>query len=144
LVVKDTLTKSYIDTTVLEKHLYTYTIIARDSSQNESEPANPYLLETPFFTKNITFQEFKADFNEEKDLIFLNWKCNKIEEIESFQLYKAVANEEFSILKSVATAISKWTDYPNPADTIYKYLIRAKMKDGYLSGWEEVTIDIKR
>lgn len=144
VVVDDTLINSFTDTTVSEKQLYAYTIIARDDSNNESEPANPLLLETPFFTKKVDFQNFEASFDEKNDKIKLRWQCNNTSQVESFLLYRSIENEEYSILKSLENSVSDWIDYPQQSATIYKYLIRAKMKDGYLSGWKEVTIDIKR
>jgi hypothetical protein len=141
----DTLENNFIDSTVLSKQIYAYTLIAQDDSKNESEPANPLILETPFFTKNIEFQEIKAVFDEKTDKIKVNWVCNDTSGISNFQLYRAIGNDEYSLMKNLDTITFESVDTPTDSDiTIYKYLIRAKMKDGYLSGWKEVTIDIKR
>lgn len=141
----DTLENNFIDSTVLSKQIYAYTLIAQDDSKNESEPAKPLILETPFFTKNIEFQEIKAVFDEKTDKIKVNWVCDDTSGISNFQLYRAIGNDEYSLMKNLDTITFESVDTPTDSDiTIYKYLIRAKMKDGYLSGWKEVTIDIKR
>ncbi|OJW70232.1 MAG: hypothetical protein BGO59_26560 [Spirosoma sp. 48-14] len=145
LTITDTLTQAYTDSSVAEKSLYAYTVIAFDDSQNRSQPATPVVLETPFFTRNVDFSQFtSAVVDTTRQTIRLTWACNQTDKIDNFLIYRAMPDDELALVKKVEGDSREWIDYvemlPNKP---YRYVIRARMQEGYLSGWKETVIERK-
>ena len=59
-------------------------------------------------------------------------------------IYRASQGKELAFVKKMDKNNREWRDLievePN---TVYKYVIRAKMQEGYLSGWKETEIELK-
>ncbi len=145
MTLTDTLRNTYIDTNVVEKSLYAYTLIAFDNDQNQSEPATAVVLETPFFTRNVNFIHFTSVVDTTDYRAKLSWECNEAEKIGSFLIYRALPNEELSFVKKMDKDTREWRDSIEIAPKgTYKYVIRAKMQEGYLSGWKETVIELKQ
>jgi len=145
MTLTDTLRNTYIDTNVVEKSLYAYTLIAFDNDQNQSEPATAVVLETPFFTRNVNFIHFTSVVDTTDYHAKLSWECNEAEKIGSFLIYRALPNEELSFVKKMDKDTREWRDSIEIAPKgTYKYVIRAKMQEGYLSGWKETVIELKQ
>lgn len=144
LTLPDTLLKSYVDSNIVEKSLYAYTMIAFDENDNQSEPANTIILETPFFKQDADFKAFTAQLSDDQNLVKLNWQCTPNEKLENFLLYRALPDESLVLVKKLDKTINNWTDtIPIVPNQAYRYVIRARMKEGYLSGWKETIIEVK-
>lgn len=145
LTITDTLTQEYTDSSVEEKSLYAYTLIVFDDSQNRSQPATPVVLETPFFTRNVDFSQFtSAVVDTTRQTIRLAWTCNQTDKIDHFLIYRALPDDELALVKKLDGTSREWMDFvemlPNKP---YRYVIRARMQEGYLSGWKETVIERK-
>ncbi|WP_155297252.1 fibronectin type III domain-containing protein [Spirosoma aerolatum] len=145
LTITDTLTQAYTDSSVVEKSLYAYTLVAFDDSQNRSQPATPVVLETPFFTRTVDFSQFTSSVIDTiRQTIRLAWACNQTDKIDNFLIYRAMPDDELALVKKVERDSREWIDYvemlPNKP---YRYVIRARMQEGYLSGWKETVIERK-
>ncbi|GAB3954029.1 hypothetical protein GCM10028805_38770 [Spirosoma harenae] len=146
MTITDTLTRTYTDSTVAEKSLYAYTLVAFDDSQNKSIPATPVVLETPYFSRTVDFSQFtSAVIDTTKQSIRLVWTCNESDKIDNFLIYRAVPDDELALVKKLDGTSREWMDYvemlPNKP---YRYVIRARMQEGYLSGWKETVIELKQ
>ncbi|MBB3839722.1 hypothetical protein FHS57_003731 [Runella defluvii] len=144
MTLTDTLRNTYIDSNVVEKSLYAYTLIAFDDTQNQSEPASPVVLETPYFTQNVDFVRFSSVLDTVDYRVKLSWECKQTDKIDNFLIYRASQGKELAFVKKMDKNNREWRDLievePN---TVYKYVIRAKMQEGYLSGWKETEIELK-
>lgn len=144
LTLPDTLRTAYIDSNIVEKSLYAYTMIAFDENDNQSEPANTVILETPFFVQEADFKQFTAELSDDKNIVRLVWQCAPNEKLENFMLYRASPGEDLVLVKKLDKSIIAWTDtIPIVPNQSYRYVIRARMKEGYLSGWQETIIEVK-
>ncbi|WP_428664000.1 fibronectin type III domain-containing protein [Runella sp.] len=145
LTLTDTLQHTYADTNVVEKSLYAYTLIAFDGDNNQSEPASAVILETPFFTRTVHFLHFTSVVDTTDYRVKISWECNEADKIDNFLIYRALPNQELAFVKKMDKNNREWRDSieiaPNAA---YKYVIRAKMQEGYLSGWKETVIELKQ
>lgn len=144
MTLTDTLRNTYIDSNVVEKSLYAYTLIAFDNDQNQSEPASPVVLETPYFTQNVDFLHFTSVLDTTEYRVKLSWECKQTDKIDNFLIYRSSQGKELAFVKKMDKNNREWRDLievePN---TVYKYVIRAKMQEGYLSGWKETEIELK-
>lgn len=127
-----------------EKSLYAYTLIAFDGDQNQSEPATAVVLETPYFTRNVNFLHFTSVVDTTDYRVKLSWECNEADKIDNFLIYRSLPDQELAFVKKMDKNNREWRDSlevePN---IVYKYVIRAKMQEGYLSGWKETVIELK-
>ena len=174
MTITDTLTQAYVDTSVAEKSVYAYTLIAFDDSQNQSEPATPVVLETPYFTRTVDFTRFTSTVDTTQHRIRLSWDCNQADKIDNFLIYRSlsgvvspadslaagnVPTDSLSAGNASASTVSagtldlvkkadgnerEWLDSIDvSANKPYRYVIRARMQEGYLSGWKETIIELK-
>lgn len=144
LSLPDTLQKHYIDSNIVEKSMYAYTMVAFDKNNNQSEPANTIVLETPFFKQEAEIKQFTALLSDDQNIVKLDWQCKPNEKLESYLLYRALPDEELILIKKLDKTVTTWTDtIPVAPNQVYRYVIRAKMREGYLSGWSETKIELK-
>jgi hypothetical protein len=135
---------TYSDTNILANTTYIYNVIAVDSSLNKSDVSNSLTLESVRELKTIELESYASIFDKEKNQINISWKCKNIEEVEVLYLYRSIGEKDLQLIREMEVDENQYSDALITDASNYRYVIRAKMKDGYLSGWQEITIDIKR
>ncbi|WP_299432850.1 hypothetical protein [uncultured Aquimarina sp.] len=132
--------KSYQDKKVEEGNYYSYTIIARDISGLESNPAPPVSVVIPKTTLKPGVKGFYGSVNEYDKTILLSWRY-KDSEVSSFELFRAIDDKPSSLYKVLPAGTKRFTDKGLTINTSYKYIIRAVFHDGTYSKYSSIKID---
>ena len=132
--------KSYQDKKVEEGYYYSYTIIARDISGLESNPAPPVSVVIPKTTLKPGVKGFYGNVNEYEKTILLSWRY-KDTEVSSFELFRAVDDKPSSLYKVLPAGTNRFTDSGLTINSSYKYIIRAVFYDGTYSKYSTITVE---
>lgn len=122
------------DTTLNDYKKYTYTVIAVDDSELESDPAQP--VEGKKIDKGIRDQIEKiyAEADRESRLISIEWQYEK-RGVDRFLIYKNFEDQGFKLYKTLPGEQRKFEDRTLKINTIYKYKIMAIYKSGARSSF---------
>ncbi|MCS3802076.1 hypothetical protein [Niastella sp. OAS944] len=127
-------TTEWTDKDGQEGRLYSYTIIAMDSSKLESEPAKPLTVRVPEKRVKEVVKNMEVEVDRKGRTVTITWEQLKtVKNIRRFELFRGEAKEPMSLYKQVATAASSFIDTDLRVNTKYKYAIRAVYTNGQYS-----------
>jgi uncharacterized protein len=124
----------YTDKTCEANKIYSYTIIAVDSSKLESLPAVPITIE--FAEKRIknAIKSLDGEVDRDNRQITLTWKLlPDIKNIKQFELYRGEDKVGMSLYKMIEKDASTFLDKDLLVNTKYKYAIRVVFENGKTS-----------
>ncbi len=130
----------YTDKKIEEGNVYSYTLIAKDESGLESEPAPAVTVTIPKTGLKPKVKGFFASADLKKGAIDLSWRYNE-RGVDVFELYRAAGDEPLRLFKTLSAATDRLADNTGlTIQTNYTYLIRAVFKDGTLSEYSKLTV----
>ncbi len=133
-------TNNYKDKKIKEGIIYTYTIVAKDQSGLESEPAPPVTLIIPKTGLKPKVKGFYASADIKNGFIDISWRY-KEEDVSEFQLYRANGENPLRFFKTSPSNKQRIVDNTGLIiNTNYTYLIRAVFNDGTLSEYSKTTV----
>jgi uncharacterized protein len=131
---RDKKIQQYTDKTCEANKMYSYTIIALDSSKLESLPAVPITIE--FAEKRIknAIKLLDGEVDRDNRQITLTWKLlPDIKNIKQFELYRGEDKVGMSLYKIIEKEAVTFLDKDLLVNTKYKYAIRVVFENGKTS-----------
>lgn len=132
---------TWTDEDVNENNQYSYTIIAIDDSDLESDPAPPLTVVIPKTSLPAAIKGLSSYVSKENGFIEIFWKTYKEAGVSEIAVYKGVNEKSVSLLRNVLPTINRIVDDKVKPNNNYMYLLRAIFKDGRVS--EIVKLDVK-
>jgi hypothetical protein len=129
----------YEDKNSAEGSTYHYSIFAKDESNLTSEPSPEIAVFVPKSSVMPAVKGFYAQPNPATNSIDLSWEYTATG-VESFEIYKATAEEPMQLMQMVTAQTKKLSDPNITINTTYKYAIRALFTDGTISKMAFFTI----
>lgn len=124
--------ETYQDKNITEGGTYRYAIYAKDESHLVSNPSPEVAVFVPVSSVMPAIKGFYAQPNTISNSIDLSWEY-KATGVESFEIYKATAEEPLQLMQMVTAQTKKLSDTNITINTTYKYAIRALFADGRIS-----------
>jgi hypothetical protein len=132
--------ETYQDKSITEGGTYRYAIYAKDKSNLISTPSPEIAIFVPQSSVMPAVKGFYAQPNVSTNSIDLSWEYNATG-VESFEIYKATADEPMQLMQMVTAKTKKLSDSSITINTNYKYAIRVLFNDGRIS--KMAFLDIK-
>ncbi|HEY9008852.1 MAG TPA: hypothetical protein VIM75_22105 [Ohtaekwangia sp.] len=129
----------YTDVAVQRGHLYTYTLVSKDSSGLESLPATPVSIKVAGDPDDITVNMFNAYVDRDKHYIELFWK-DGLNNVEEYQLYRQKKGEPVTLWRIMKQHERRTVDEALAVNTEYTYGIRVVTKAGQMSRMKWVVV----
>lgn len=124
----------WIDKDCEEGRLYSYTMVAMDSSKLESDPAKPITIKAPVKRVREVVKNMDVEVDRKGRTVTITWEQLKtVNNIRRFELYRGEAKQPMSLYKQLATASNSFIDTDLRVNTRYKYAIRAVFASGQYS-----------
>ncbi len=123
---------SFLESKELSPNIYTYTIVAKDSSGLESSPANPLIINwkgKPLAEGDI---KFSGTVNRELRFISLSWKV-KNQEVLEYRLYRGTKETDLKLYKTLEGKTKGYNDVDLEINSIYFYGLQLVIKGGRTS-----------
>ncbi len=136
-ILRDT---SFLDTEELERNVYSYTVVAKDSTGLESEPANPMTVIWNGETISTDDIKFTATPNRELRFINLSWKVKNDEVIE-YRLYRGTSENNLRLYKTLDGTAKGYNDVDLEVNTNYSYGLQLVMEGGVLSEIRKLNVN---
>ncbi|MBR9855892.1 MAG: hypothetical protein GYB37_15160 [Algicola sp.] len=134
-------TARWTDEDVKEEQQYSYTLIAIDDSELESDPAPPLTVIVPKTSLHPPLQGLYGEVDREAGTITIQWKAYKEPNASKITIYKGVKGKAMSLLKEISTEVTGILDSDVKPNNTYEYVFRVVFGDG---GVSEVTkLDVK-
>lgn len=134
-------TEKWTDENVKEGQLYSYTMIAIDDSELESEPAPPITVIVPKTSLNPPLEGLYGQADREAGTITMRWKAYKEPNASKIIIYKGVERKLMNLLKEISVNAKGIVDNKVKPNNTYKYVFRVVFKDGRVS--ETSTLNVK-
>ncbi|WP_205728952.1 fibronectin type III domain-containing protein [Flagellimonas onchidii] len=134
-------TAHWTDKEVEENQKYSYTIVAVDDSNLESDPAPPLTIIVPKTSMPPSVKGLNAYIDRENKSIELYWSAYKHNNVDKLIIYKGIKDKSMTQLAHVLPGIKRLVDKNINPNNTYVYMIRAVYKDGSLS--KTAQLDIK-
>jgi fibronectin type 3 domain-containing protein len=131
---------AFIDRSVMPGNMYTYIIIARDSSGLESTPVQPVTVHIPQRAEDAVIRGFSAYVNREQRYIELSWN-DRLEDVVEYHLYKGEKGKAITLWKICKKDIRKITDEAVNASTNYVYGIKPVLKSGATGMYKAIDVE---
>lgn len=126
-------TVSFTDTTVTSATLYEYDVLVEDQAGNTSQAYQPLVLKAADELVRVQFTDVKAVYDPDKQQVVITWKVDRMDAIASFIIQREYPGEELSTWQVVQAPESGCTDDQLHKDAKQTYVIKAKLKEGYVS-----------
>ncbi len=135
-ILKDT---SFLDTKELERNVYRYTVMAKDSVGFESEPANP--ITVVWNGKTITKNDitFSGTANRELRFINLSWKV-KHDAVVEYRLYRGTSADNLRLYKTLDGTTKGYNDVDLEINSNYQYGLQLVLEGGVVSGIKKMNV----
>lgn len=130
----------YVDTEAQRGHRYAYTLISKDSSGLESDPASPIQLKVAGDPDDITVSQFNAYVDRDKHYVELFWR-DAVKNVEEYQLYKQKKGGPVTLWKIVKGTEKRLADEDLSINTEYTYGIRIVTAGGQMSRMKWVVVN---
>ncbi|PVX44443.1 hypothetical protein C8C85_0177 [Flavobacterium sp. 103] len=124
--------ESYVDKSIIEGGTYRYALYAKDENNLVSNPSPEIVVFIPLASVMPVVKGFYAQANTTTNSIDLSWEY-RATGVESFEIYKATADEPMQLMQMVTAQTKKISDPSITINTTYKYAIRALFADGRIS-----------
>lgn len=137
-ITKDSIT--FTDVNVKIGNIESYTLVAIDSSNNESLPSVPLTVTIPLDKKNkAAVKDIKAVVDRNAKKILVEWTYAEKDVVE-YQIYRATTETPFILWKVAQNNSAGIIDSEISPNNEYKYSVRAIFKNGCISSWNEVKV----
>jgi uncharacterized protein len=129
----------YKDADVAGGTVYTYTLVARDSSGLESKPSAPVSVKVIRRPGDITVNAFDVYIDRQNRYVELFWRDSQ-DNVEEYQLYKAIKGSPATLWRVLKHEEKRTVDEKLTVNTEYSYGIRVVTRKGEVSKikWLEV------
>ncbi len=134
--LKDT---SFLDTKELERNVYRYTVMAKDSTGLESEPANPITVVWNGETLTNNDIKFSGSANRELRFINLSWKV-KHDDILEYRLYRGNEENNLKLYKTLDGTAKGYNDIDLEINSDYWYGLQLILEGGVLSELKKLEV----
>ncbi|MEQ5791179.1 fibronectin type III domain-containing protein [Muricauda sp. NFXS6] len=131
----------WADREVTEGQQYSYTIIAIDDSQLESDPAPPLTVIVPKTSLRSPLEGLYGEADREIGTITIRWKIYTEPNASKITIYKGVQGKSINLLKEVSVDAKGIVDSKIQPNNTYEYLFRVVFMDGGVS--ETSTLEVK-
>ncbi len=130
---------TYIDKSAQQNKMYSYTVMARDTSGLESSPATP--IEVTIAPKNIEAEDIKFSgvANRELRYIQLSWKV-KSDTIAEYRLYRGDSENKLQLFKTFVGTKDTYKDTELEAGSEYTYGLQVLIKGGIPSVIKKIIV----
>jgi hypothetical protein len=123
-----------------EGTLLLYSLWAIDRSNNISEPSPVWKVIASAKQQTGQLKNLRADMDRTNHSITISWKTNSTD-IAEYTIYKAKNNEPFSTLQVIPGTHTFYTDTDLAVSNMYRYAVRATLKNGKMGEWKEVKVE---
>jgi uncharacterized protein len=131
---------AYVDTLVNSGKTYSYTLVAIDDSDNESNPSSPLTVQVPIDKRNKeAVKDLKALADKKAKKILVEWTYAE-KGVLKYQIYRTKGKEPISLWKIAEQDTTGIIDEELSPGNEYKYAVRAVFGDGRMSAWNEVKV----
>ncbi len=120
-----------------EGTLLLYSLRAIDRSNNISEPSPVWKVIAHAKQQTGQLKNLRADMDRTNHSITISWKTNSTD-IAEYTIYKAKNSEPFSTLQVIPGTQAFYTDTDLAVSNVYRYAVRATLKNGKMGEWKEV------
>jgi len=139
--ISDLRTTEFEDTvSASEGTLLLYSLRAIDRSNNISEPSPVWKVIAHAKQQTGQLKNLRADMDRTNHSITISWKTSSTD-IAEYTIYKAKNNEPFSTLQVIPGTRAFYTDTDLAVSNMYRYAVRATLKNGKMGEWKEVKIE---
>jgi len=136
--ISDLRTTEFEDTvSASEGTLLLYSLRAIDRSNNISEPSPVWKVIAHAKQQTGQLKNLRADMDRTNHSITISWKTSSTD-IAEYTIYKAKNNEPFSTLQVLPDTQAFYTDTDMAVSNVYRYAVRATLKNGKMGEWKEV------
>jgi uncharacterized protein len=130
----------FIDTLVQSGETYSYTLVAIDDSENESEPSSPLTVDIPLDKRNKdAVKDLKAIADKNAKKILVEWTYSENGVVE-YQIYRKKGKAPMSLWKVAERTTTGIIDDELSPGNEYEYAVRAIFGDGRVSAWNEIKV----
>lgn len=130
---------TFLDKSILQNNMYSYTIVAKDNSNLESEPCTPITIEIKTPLGSDLISNFKGYSNRETRSIYLSWK-SKSPEVQEFLLYKKKSKEGYNLFKTMPSNLRSFEDKDLKINSEYQYALKLVLKNGVESKLKKINV----
>jgi len=131
----------WTDMDIQEGEQYSYTIIAIDDSELESDPAPPLTVIVPKTSLYPPLQGLYGEADREKGTITIGWKAYKKPNASKITVYKGIKGKPLNLLREIPVDTKGIVDSKVKPNNTYEYVFRVVFGDGRVS--ETSMLDIK-
>ncbi|MHA7830022.1 MAG: hypothetical protein ACX93O_02910 [Flagellimonas sp.] len=123
----------WTDMDIQEGEQYSYTIIAIDDSELESDPAPPLTVIVPKTSLYPPLEGLYGEADRENGTIAIRWKAYTEHNASKIAIYKGVQGKSMNLLKEVSVDAKGIEDHKIQPNNTYEYLFRVVFSDGGVS-----------
>ena len=134
-------TSNWNDEDVEENRQYSYTIIAVDDSNLESDPSPPLTIIVPRTTMPPAVEGLNSYVDKKNGYIELYWKPYKQGNVAELSIYKGIKDKPITLMRNVSPTVKRIVDEKVKPNNEYIYIVRAVFKSGRVS--ETATLNVK-
>nr|WP_292968852.1 fibronectin type III domain-containing protein [Allomuricauda sp.] len=125
-------TEQWTDKNV-EEQQYSYTLIAIDDSELESDPAPPLTVIVPKTSLYPAMEGLYGQADKEAGTITIRWKPYKEKGASKITIYKGIQGKPLNLLREISVDVSGIVDSKVKPNNTYEYLFRVVFRDGGVS-----------
>jgi len=137
----DALPTEWTDMDIKEGKQYSYTLIAIDDSELESDPAPPLTVIVPKTSLHPSLQGLYGEADREAGTITIRWKPYTEPNASKITIYKGVKDKSMNLLKEIPVDTKGIVDGKVKPNNTYEYVFRVVFTDGGVS--ETLKLDVK-
>ncbi|MCH5597965.1 fibronectin type III domain-containing protein [Niabella ginsengisoli] len=119
---------------------YAYTLLAVDDAGNESQPSHPLAISIRSTGKVQPAKKLTAEADRDKKVILVKWQFD-LKDIVEITIYRTVGKDPFTVYQVITPDFDSLEDTEIKVNNIYRYAVRATLKDGRMSEWKEVKVE---
>ncbi|MFN3137471.1 MAG: fibronectin type III domain-containing protein [Allomuricauda sp.] len=123
----------WTDGGVTEGQQYSYTLIAIDDSELESDPAPPLTVVLPKTSLYPPLDGLYGEVDREAGTITLRWKAYTIPNAANITIYRGTQGKRKNLLKELPATARGLVDRKIQPNNTYEYLFRVVFRDGRVS-----------
>ncbi|MBO6531635.1 MAG: hypothetical protein JJ885_07920 [Muricauda sp.] len=134
-------TANWTDENVTEGEQYSYTLIAIDDSELESDPAPPLTVVLPKTSLHPPLDGLYGEVDREAGTITLRWKAYTEPNAANITIYRSVQGKPKNLLKELPATARGLVDRKLQPNNTYEYVFQVMFRDGRVS--EISTLNVK-
>ncbi|GAB4514858.1 MAG: hypothetical protein Tsb004_23330 [Allomuricauda sp.] len=134
-------TANWTDENVTEGEQYSYTLIAIDDSELESDPAPPLTVVLPKTSLHPPLDGLYGEVDREAGTITLRWKVYREPNAANITIYRGTQGKPKNLLKELPATARGLVDRKIQPNNTYEYLFRVVFRDGSVSEISKLKIN---